>query len=385
MSDEVSREVKGKSKKSRTGSLDVVYLRRAHGDEPSWENVKITDFDYDMRILQAYNWANASFDSATLKKITVEYLADNEEYLFAKDMPDYYFISVGKQAWLRMNKAPTTPESDAFFVETLDNLKARYKKIKEDELIEKEIILDISAKLSAEQTAKLEYVGLYSFLDHLITIDNLDGDKVYDIIRSKSPSQLALRNLVEHYKNNVSECDECANSIKLKGKEKKYIQSLRSGSYTIVNVVDKILSNVRAENKLNKISKPRKKKVKPAQMQVKNLKFKESDSSLKLVSIPPTAIIAAPSLVTFNTDTRKVAIYYAKNTDGLSVKGTTIQNFDPEKSKTKILRKPEELIEHLIGTSAHRFEKVFAGIKSKQNQPNGRINEDTLLLKVFKI
>ena len=222
-------------------------------------------------------------------------------------------------------------------------------------------------------------------MDHLITTDNLDSDKVYDIIRSKSPSQQSLRMLVDHYKENITECDDYSNSEKLKGNEKKYIQSMRLGAINIVKVGEKILGNVRAENKLNKIRKPRKKKNKPAQMQIKNLKFKESDSTLKLVSILPTAIIAAPTLITFNTESRKVAIYYAKNTDGLSVKGTTIQNFDPEKSKMKTLREPEEIIEHLIGTSVNRFEKVFVGIKAKESVPNRRLNEDTLLLKVFKM
>ena len=120
-------------------------------------------------------------------------------------------------------------------------------------------------------------------------------------------------------------------------------------------------------------------------MQIRKLQFKETDASLKLVSIPPTAIIAAETLVTFNTKTRKVAIFYAKNTDGLSVKGTTIVNYDAERSMTKTLRKPEEMIEHLIGTSLKRFEKVFEGIKAVQTTPKGRINSDVMLLKTFKV
>lgn len=384
MTEEVSRQTKAKSKKTRTGSFDAVMARRAHGDEPSWENVNLTDFDYNMRLIHAYNWANANFDIVMLKKIALEYL-NSDEYAFLKELPDYYFTSVGKDAWLRMNKAPFSEDAEKRFQEGLKNLKISYDKIKEEQLIEKEIIQDISAKLSAEQASKLDYVGLYSFMDHLITTDNLDSDKVYDIIRSKSPSQQSLRMLVDHYKENITECDDYSNSEKLKGNEKKYIQSMRLGAINIVKVGEKILGNVRAENKLNKIRKPRKKKNKPAQMQIKNLKFKESDSTLKLVSILPTAIIAAPTLITFNTESRKVAIYYAKNTDGLSVKGTTIQNFDPEKSKMKTLRKPEEIIEHLIGTSVNRFEKVFVGIKAKESVPNGRLNEDTLLLKVFKM
>lgn len=382
MSEEVSRAPRKKAKKERTGSFDAVMQRRAHGDEPTWEGVKITDTDYQIKIIQAFNWASSSYDPATFKKIALEYMQGVEEYAFLKELPDYYFISgVGSGAWIRMCKAPTTPESDLFFKGCLETLKIKHALIKEEELREKLIVQDISAKLTAEQSATLEYVGLYSFIDHLTTTKQLDSDKVYDIIRAKSPSQLALRRLVEHYKETVAECD--VNST-TDTKEKKFVKLLRTGAYDTVTVIEKILSNVRAENKLGKIRNPRKKKLKPAQMQVKDLQFKESDAALKLVSIPPTSIISAPTLVTFNTETRKVAIYYAKNTDGLSVKGTTIQNFDSSKSKSKTLRKPEDVIEHLIGTSVNRFEKVFAGIKAKENTPNGRLNEDTLLLKVFK-
>jgi len=383
MSDEVSRVAKKRVKRERTGSFDAVQLRQAYGEEPTWEGVKVTDENYRVKLMQAYNWANASFDTSTLKKITTEYMQNNEEFAFLKELPDYYFIGVGSMAWLRMNKAPFTKESNQIFIDCLEKLKVRYEKLKQDELKEKEIVADTSNKLSAEQTARLEYVGLYSMLDNLIKTDNIDGDKVYDILRSRQPTQQALRLLADHYKTNVEECDTYgANKLKLN--EKKFNQLLRSGSQEIVAVVEKVLSNVRSENKLNKIRKLRKRRIKPAQMQVKNLKFKESDGSLKLVSIPPASIIAAPTLITFNSKTRKVSIYYAKNTDGLSVKGTTIQNFDTEKSKSKTLRKPEEMVGHLIGTSLFRFEKVFEGIKAKLDKPNGRINDDTLLLKIFK-
>jgi len=383
--EEVSRTPRKKAKKERAGSMDAILVRRAYGDEFSWAGVKITDPDYSMKMQHALNWASATFDAAAFKRITLEYMKDVEEYAFLKDMPDYWFIGgVGPGAYLRVSKAPMKEESDIFFKQCLENLKIKYTAIKEEELKEKELQADITNKLTAEQSAKLEYVGLYSFLDNMIRENKIDNNIVYDILRSRTPTHLALRSLMDHYTDNVQSCDLYAQK-KLSTNEKKFNQTLRSGSQEIVAVLEKVLTNVRAENKLNKIRKPSKKKIKPAQMQIKNLKFKESDSSLKLVSIPPSTIIAAPTLVTFNCKTRKVAIYYAKNTDGLSVKGTTIQNFDAEKSKTKSLRKPEELIEHLIGTSLNRFEKVFLGIKAKEGSPNGRINEETLLLKVFKV
>ena len=96
MTEEVSRQTKAKSKKTRTRSFDAVMARRVHLYEPSWENVNLTDFDYNMRLIHAYNWANANFDIVMLKKIALEYL-NSDEYAFLKELPDYYFTSVGER------------------------------------------------------------------------------------------------------------------------------------------------------------------------------------------------------------------------------------------------------------------------------------------------
>lgn len=388
MSEEFMKEPlkQKRKKKERFGSFDAAMQRKAYGDEPTWVGVKVTDEDYNMKKSHALSWASSMFDPATFKKITLEYMTGTKKYDFLKELPDYCFIgAIGPQAWLRMNKAPLTEESETFFKNSLEKLKEKYERTKEEEKLELETAQTLSGELSSEQKSKLEYFSLYIKLDNMISKDQIDADAVYDFLRSRNPSQVALRYLLDHYKSNVSESDDYESHNKLKGVAKKFNHQLRTGSAHIVGVVEKVLNNVRAENKLNKMRKPRKRKIKPAQMQVKNLKFKENDSSLKLVSIPPITVIAAPTLITFNTKTRKVSIFYAKNTDGLSVKGTSILNYDTGRSKQKTLRKPEEMLEHLTGTSLIRFEKVFEGIKAKQSQPTGRINEDTMLLKVFKI
>jgi hypothetical protein len=375
-----------RKKKERLGSYDAHLHRQFHGDEPVWTGVKTTDEGYNIKISRALNWASSSFDSATFKKITLEYIAGDKKYEFVKEMPDYHFIgALGPQAWLRMNKAPVTEESNKFFKDSLDNLKQKYDKMIEEQQKELEAVSILGTELSLDQKANIEHANFGAQLDNMILKDEIDSDKVYDLIRNKTPSQTALRLLLDRYKGNVEDCDDYSSKNKLKGVVKKYNGQLRTGSYSIVTVLEKILSNVRAENKLNKLRKPRKRKIKPAQMQVKNLKFKENDMSLKLVSIPPVTVVSAPTLITFNTKNRKVSIFYAKNTDGLTIKGTTVLNYDAERSKQKTIRKPEEMIEHLIGTSLLRFEKVFEGIKAKQSTPTGRINEDTMLLKVFKI
>lgn len=378
--------VQKKRAKMRFGTaVDQMNLYRGHGAEPTWDNVNITDEDYDIRLAKALNWATAAFDTKMLKTITIDYLSDKKEYAYLNEVSAEWFYFIGKLAWLKSNNAPLREITEQLFSQELEKIKIKY----DETVAEKEKEQDVKSeekKLTPEQLAKIEYVNLYSAIDNMIVNKDFYADKIYELIRNRTPSGLAISMLAAHYEENIDDCDHIENAKKIpSGIVRMYLKNLRTNSAEVVQQIAKILKNVKAEKKLDKIRRPRKKKIKPANMQVKKLQFKESDTKLKLVSIPPTSVVNAEVLITFNTKTRKVAVFYAKNTDGLSVKGTTIVNFDTDKSQQKTIRKPEEMIEHLIESTLKRFEKVFEGIKAKTNVPKGRINSDTLLLKTFKV
>jgi hypothetical protein len=50
----------------------------------------------------------------------------------------------------------------------------------------------------------------------------------------------------------------------------------------------------------------------------------------------------------------------------------------------KTLRKPEDFLPKVLSTPKRSLTPEFRNIKTKEAQPNGRINEETILLKVFK-
>lgn len=132
------------------------------------------------------------------------------------------------------------------------------------------------------------------------------------------------------------------------------------------------------------LRKPKLKKVKPIEELTKNLKYKISDDKLGIAGLPPTHIIEAQSVVVFNTVTRKIGIYNSKGIQGLSVKGTSIIDFT-DTSKQKTLRKPlEQLKELKTMNSIKKFTNWFNGVNSVETVLTGRMNEDTLILKVFK-
>jgi hypothetical protein len=114
---------------------------------------------------------------------------------------------------------------------------------------------------------------------------------------------------------------------------------------------------------------------------LKHLRYSED---YKLTSINAEKIIGAQTLYVFNVKTRKLFIYNASPLDReLTVKGSSILGFDIKESYGKTLRKPEEQLKELMDSGKVQNRKLIAAIKAKQTVPNGRINKDCLLLKVF--
>jgi hypothetical protein len=77
-------------------------------------------------------------------------------------------------------------------------------------------------------------------------------------------------------------------------------------------------------------------------------------------------------------------VYNAVGNSGLSVRGTTLTGFDAETSITKKLRKPESVIKPLLEGGKIYLRKVMDNITTTEQKATGRINTDTILLRVVK-
>ena len=74
--------------------------------------------------------------------------------------------------------------------------------------------------------------------------------------------------------------------------------------------------------------------------------------------------------------------YVAAPHSQLSVKGTSIENFDSDKSISKTLRKPAEKLKEFAKAGKIVLRKFLEEIKATETKLNGRISTDVVLLKV---
>ncbi|NDB58774.1 hypothetical protein EB001_10030 [bacterium] len=70
----------------------------------------------------------------------------------------------------------------------------------------------------------------------------------------------------------------------------------------------------------------------------------------------------------------------------LSQKNSENQNkgYDADSSITKKLRKPEQVIPIVLNEGKVGLRKVMGAIKTAENKANGRINEESILLRIIK-
>ena len=156
----------------------------------------------------------------------------------------------------------------------------------------------------------------------------------------------------------------------------------------IIKYIESVLSDLNAYISVKKASKaPRQRKAVPVEKIVAKLKylktFKDTANKLDLVSISPVKLHGASEAWVYDTAKRKLHHYIADDySKAFTVKGNTLLGFDTSKSEIKTLRKPAEQLKEIMG-SKPAARKYFNDIKAVGTVPNGRFNEQMIILKAF--
>lgn len=167
-----------------------------------------------------------------------------------------------------------------------------------------------------------------------------------------------------------------------------YSQYTKMGMRNLIKWCDAVLAGLASYSTVKKASKaPRKKKAVPVEKQVAKVKYLKTwtDETLKLelTSVHPAKLVGASECFVYDTAKRRLTHYIADSHAGsLGVRGTTLIGFDATKSLTRTLRKPGVTLPALMKAGKPAARKVFAELTTVGTQPNGRINENTVILRV---
>tara|TARA_B100001939_G_scaffold339266_1_gene345845 strand:- start:3606 stop:4775 length:1170 start_codon:yes stop_codon:yes gene_type:complete len=313
--------------------------------------------------------------------------------------PDWRFSSSAKYAWC-WDKLGYMPECFAkFYDKKKDDLITTGKEVVEEQQEKKK---EAKPKISIQERMLDQITDLCGQWEDLIdkfietgkiNIKSFDPEKDMKVyagggVIKPNHAKLIKENFTaihEEAKESLAgTCDQLNEAYNFMNKKMK--QDYVAFFEKIMNACDALILTGKANRK------QRKPRARSKDAIIKKMKFQVSDGSLGIASISPTDVVYANEVWVYNTKTRKVGVYHAKNKDprnlqragaGLMVKGTTFQDFDPETSVQKTLRKPAEQINNWTGNAKTRFAKAFDEVKTTPTKLTGRLNDTTIILKAF--
>jgi len=220
-------------------------------------------------------------------------------------------------------------------------------------------------------------------LDDLIISKFKTQTSPYGIMQGSVKSVHATK-IIDIFKKRRTEFDEVLHT-----KDEQIIEGYSNFSKIelkkLVSYCDLIITDANKLSDEAKVTrKPRIRKAKTPEQLTAKVLLCESSVDYNLKSCDAKDIIGASSIWVFNIKNKKLGVYHALDSEGFGVKGTTLTNYSEMKSIQKTLRKPEEVLPEVVKGGKVFLRNVLTELTTKDSALSGRLNNDTILLKVIK-
>ena len=355
--------------------------------EPTWEKRTEPCKQYDL--IHAFQWYNHHKESRDARKYLIEYLTKNNE-ITATQLQAVPYLNLSwniVDGWLArcLSRGAWIPDT------TFNNFKERMNVFRgrlDEIVVEKNLsatVVDTGNVISIQERvqSKVDYfiMELEAKFDDVWHEQSGEEFVPYTWMVENEVKPMHATKIAEYFKK------RCADWIAIIESKDEYVREsyprprkemVEAAKFfgLVATDAEKLASNKSAARK------PRKKKPISFEKKVKNLKFKKDDVENKLVSIDPVKIMGSQQLWVYNVKTRKLGVYVANDEAGLEVKGSAIQNYKYSESIAKTVRKPKEVLPRVLDGGKVVLRKVMSEINAKAQELNGRINKDTILLRV---
>jgi hypothetical protein len=387
--------MKKKAKVSNINFSDEKYT----GKEPIWDYDRALTFsneEFDHHLRKSLAYYNYYYGPKDLKKYVVAWLRQHEG---AEGLHKLDRATIDRYARSSDSLTPFTvcalvkanergmPLRDRHVEYILDAVKRVLDMRADDEEVEKKVIKS-EVKIPTIQDRMNEvakkHILYFEILEDALFAGETVDPKAYEYLVKNTVPQALISKISAVFEPRYAEIKEARKGEDDQLKE-GYSHYKAADFKRCEAFYDKLFQDLTAYNQTKKATKkaavrkpPQKEKL------VKSLKYLKQDTALKIVSVNPVDIVGAEVLWVYNVKNRKLGRYVAEDQGGaLGVKGTTITGFNESKSTQKTLRKPEEQIKAFLASSKVELRKFLDNIKTTEIKLNGRINADTILLRVI--
>lgn len=342
----------------------------------------INPLDYKTDLIKALNYYNCVYDNKDKRKWFMSYVGKTKDF---DPLPDYKFKTVGTLIRLVQRDQTLQDAEMSFINDTIAELRrdAKFAITVKDPKDNKETPVTSVISRSVDKTDDLINTHLTEInimIDEFI-INDIEPD-FSSYLKIKEVPSAIVKQLPNFFKNNVAEISEA-----IEGKDKQLVEGYSFLKKTKLKKLLKLYESISevcqqavVSNKV--IRKPRKVKEKPASVIAKNVKYMAEFSELGLKSAPVPTLVNSKEVWIYNTKYKKLQVYRAPKDQTMTVKGTSLVNYDISTSFSKTIRKPDQIPSMVLMTRKN-FEMAFNKLSTKESAVNGRINEDCIILKVW--
>jgi len=375
---------KKKTRRSRVSRVEILAM---HGEKPSFANLDELSEDEQKK---AYSYALSWYHDVYSFKESKEFLED----FVKKTRKKSDLAAVKSAAWI----SPTWGNVAQILEDGYksDELLVRLN-AKVDELIKegapvlaekKKVakvknnfpVLSIQERVANQARELLGEVDfeIDEFVEGKCKKTDFDLYKFLQVKEVKGPHTKLIRDDLEivlvELKELVDGKDDQLNegySFLSKSQQKKYCEFIQG-------MVDdaEAWGNVRKSTR-----KPRARKIRSVEQRVAKVKYKVRDDSFKIVSVSPDRMIESNQIWIFNTKDRFLYKYNSER--GMTIKGTTLQDFDEATSFKKKIRKPDSILPKVLNNGKVKLRKLMDTIAAKETKVTGRISKDMIILRVI--
>lgn len=338
-------------------------------------------------LTNSFTWYNRFYGKKDAKELLCQYLDNHNRLADAKHLrkvnESEFILTI---CWLsRMSlRGLELNEHESLVLE--NEISRLLKLIHKPEVLEKEPVNRPNVQEIMREKAKDAAGELEGSFDEFFT-DGKTTQKTVDIVAKYNVMAQHIPLIVDIWKKKLREFEELSDTDDKELKE-AYGNMGKVQLRNMIKFIEQVLSDLNSYISIKKANKaPRKKKAVPVEKIVSKLKylkeFKDPVNKLDLISVHPTKLHGSSEAWVYDTNRRKLHHYIADEySKSFTIKGNTILGFDSNTSEIKTLRKPGEQIKEVMG-SKPAARKYFKDIKAVATTPNGRFNENMIILKAF--
>lgn len=346
----------------------VLAIAKGSSGEPN-----VTKENYKIELIKALSYYNAFEDNKTRRSWCAKYFKKHEMLdllkIVGSDLPDYHFLQVGSICrLLDRGQYISVIDQDKIFDKLLE-IQEVHSKVKEDKKSQKSTI--DKNEILTEQVISYINGEIDSFITNKTTNFSPSG-----YFKANEIPSVVLKNVSNEFQSLSKELHEIDSSEEL---QEGYSNFSKRELKKYREMIDGIISSCIVQKPVRIIKNKKVKEKTPKQL-TKSTKCgnQVKVGNIELNGETPESIIGSKEVWIYNTKYKSIAVY--KSNSGLSIKGTTITGFNS--SFGRGLKSPEKFLSIPFAIAALNDE--YNKLTTKEYPQNGRLSENTIILKVFK-